>query len=630
MNVNTYLNAEKLSPHDLYNFLVNPINLFGYRFLVNIVTFLWMYNGLRYSSIESPDLAKPYHFIIIGGGTAGSVLAARLSEQRQFRVLLLEAGGLESQLTDVPYITNIWRDSKLDWKVLSTTQERSCLAYQDHKCVLSSGKVIGGSSVIGGMTYVRGTPEDYDRWEKEYLAEGWSWSDVLPYFLKSEDFKDVRNPDFSTSYHRSGGPLPVSIQQHETAFMNPFLESVQLRGYSLGDYNGINQLRFNRVQSVKSKGRRVSVKRSYLDAAKTRPNLHVITFAHVTRVLFDTSKRAVGVEYVKENKLYRSFAINEIILSAGALRTPQLLLLSGIGHPDDLNRTSIHMLADLPGVGKNLQDHVYSMIHFSVNSTETMTPSHVNQAVHYSEFIHEGKGPLTSTGEAGLGFIQSKHLQKNSNTSKTGDIKITYYAMSPMSFQEDEYWKSSLGFKKSVWNKYFKPYASEATTSMTIGLMKPKSRGSITIKTDSPLDDPVVDVNYFSHPDDTLVMTDGIKTASQIGQSYPFYPFRPVLNPNHFPGCESFEIWTQDYVKCYMKQYTIKGDNYVGTARMGNETDPLAVVDSTLRVLGGISRLRVVDASVIPEIPSGDVFATVVMVAEKAADFIKADYTLAT
>lgn len=299
MNVNTYLNAEKLSPNDLYNFLLNPINLFGYRFLVNIVTFLWMYNGLRYSSIEETDLGKPYHFIIVGGGTAGSILAARISEQRHFRVLLLEAGGVESQLTDVPFLANIWRDSKLDWKVSSQSQETSCLGYQDNKCILSSGKVIGGSSVIGGMTYLRGNPDDYDRWQKEYQAEGWSWSNVLPYFLKSEDFKDPRDPDFSSSYHRSGGPLPVSYQSHDPVFVRPFLDSVQLRGHYLGDYNGQHQLRFNRVQSIKAKGRRVSIKKSYLDAAKSRPNLHVITYAHVVRILFDTMKRAVGVEYLK-------------------------------------------------------------------------------------------------------------------------------------------------------------------------------------------------------------------------------------------------------------------------------------------------------------------------------------------
>jgi len=545
-------------------------------------------------------------------------------------VLLIEAGGVESQLNEVPYISNIWRDSKLDWKILSYPQENSCLAFQDNRCVLSAGKGIGGSSVIGGMTYLRGNKEDYDNWQKDYAFEGWSWADVFPYFLSSEDFKEVRDPDFSSSFHRSGGPIPVEYQKHDPVFVKPFLESIQLRGYSIGDYNGENQLKFNRIQFVKSKGRRVSIKKAYTDQAKTRPNLHILTFSHVTRVLFDTNRRAVGVEYLKENKLYRALAINEIILSAGALRTPQLLLLSGIGHPDDLNRTSIQMLAELPGVGQNFQDHVYSMIHFSVNSSETMTPSRVNLPSHYSTFIHEGKGPLTSAGEVGHGFLQSKSLKATNSSTKVPDLKLTYYALSPMSFQEEDYWKSALGFKRSVWNKYFKPYSKEETTSMTIGLMKPKSRGFLTIRTDNPLDEPIVNVNYFSHPEDTHVMMEGIKAATLVGQSHPFFKFRPVLNPNHFPGCESFEIWTDDYIRCYMKQYTIKGDNYVGTARMGNETDPFSVVDSRLKVLGGVSSLRIVDASVIPDIPSGDVFAAVVMVAERAADFIKADYPLTT
>lgn len=624
MNVNTYLNAEKLSPQELYNFLINPINLFGYRFLVNIVTFLWMYNGLRYSSIEEVDLGKPYDFIIVGGGTAGSILATRLSELQQFRILLLEAGGVESQLTDVPYLSHVWRDSKLDWKVTSTPQETSCLAYLNKSCTLSSGKGIGGSSLISSMTYLRGNPDDFDRWEREYSATGWSWNEVFPYFIKSEDFTDVREGDFSSKFHRSGGPLPVQYQKYDPPFVKPFLSSAELRGYSIGDYNGESQLKFNKVQSVKSRGRRISIKKAFLDKAKNRPNLHVITFSHVTRVLFDRNRRAVGVEYVRENKVHRVFSINEVILSAGVFRSPQLLLLSGIGHSDELNRTSIQQIANLPGVGKNLHDHVYSLLHFSVNSSETMIPSRVNQASNYALLINEGRGPLSSSGEVGHGFIRTKHAK---NTTSAADVKLTYFAMSPMSFQEDDFWRSAYGFRRSIWNKYFKPYYNEETTTLSVGLMKPKSRGRLTIRSDNPLDDPAIDPSYFSHPEDTLVMLEGIRHGTYLGTSYAFYSFNPVLNPNHFPGCESFEIWTEDYIKCYMKTYTVPGDNFVGTCRMGNDSDPLAVVDRKLNVLGGVSRLRVVDASVIPEIPSGDIFASVVMIAERAADLIKADYS---
>lgn len=324
------------------------------------------------------------------------------------------------------------------------------------------------------MTYVRGHLPDFDTWERKYGVKNWSSSDLFPYFLKSEDFTDVKENDFSSSYHRPGGPLPVGYEKFNPTFLSPFLQAAKLRGYAVGDYNGATQLRFNRVQSIKSQGRRVTTKRAYLDAVRSRRNLHVITFALVTRILFDPNRRAVGVEYLRENKVYRSLALNEIIVSAGALRTPQILLLSGIGHPDHLNRTNIQTIAELPGVGSNLQDHVYSMIHFAVNSTDTLKPSRVNQLSHYLSYRTEGTGPLTSTGECGHGFIRTR---KAGNESLGADVKITYLALSPMSFPEEDFWRNAVAFKKSVWNRYFTPYQSEETTSISIGLMKPESRG---------------------------------------------------------------------------------------------------------------------------------------------------------
>ena len=408
------------------------------------------------------------------GCTAGSILAARLSEYEHFRVLLIEAGGTETQLSEVPFLTHTWKDSKLDWQIRSEPQENACYAFENQRCRLSSGKGLGGSSLIYGMTYVRGHASDVDHWQVRYGLRNWSSQHLLPYFLKSEDFKDILESDFSSPYHRMGGPLPVGYEKFNPVFLTPFLEAAKLRGFAVGDYNGVSQLRFNRVQSIKAQGRRVTTKKAYLDPAKSRRNLHIITFAHATRILFDPSHRAVGVEYLKENKLYRSFALKEVIVSAGALRSPQLLLLSGIGHPDQLNRSSIQPIAELPGVGSNLQDHVYSMIHFAVNTSDTLKPSRVNQLSHYLSYRSDGTGPLTSTGECGHGFVRTKNAAFD---SLGANVKITCLALSPMSFPEEDFWTNAFGFKKSVWNRYFTPYQSEETTSILVGLMRPKSRG---------------------------------------------------------------------------------------------------------------------------------------------------------
>ena len=324
------------------------------------------------------------------------------------------------------------------------------------------------------MSYVRPHESDFEEWNAKYGIANWTLEDLLPYFRKSEGFLDDLDDSTNTSYHWRGGPLPVGYEKFNPVFTTAFLESALLSGYSLGDFNAESQLRFSQGQSIKSAGRRVTTKRAYLDGAQSRRNLRVITFAHVTRVLFDPNHKAVGVEYFRENKLYRSFALNEIVLSAGALRTPQLLLLSGIGDPDHLNRSGIHQITSLPGVGSNLQDHVYSMIHFAVNSTDTLKPSRVNQIANYLMYRKDGTGPLTSSGECGVGFIAINQLN---DTGSRADAKITCLALSPMSFQDEEFWKSAFGFRKMVWRRYFTPYEKEDTISMSIGLMRPKSRG---------------------------------------------------------------------------------------------------------------------------------------------------------
>lgn len=327
----------------------------------------------------------------MGAGSAGAVLANRLSEDPAIKVLLLEAGGSENIFSDIPIAAATLQLTPIDWAYKTEPQELSCFGLENHQSNWPRGKILGGSSVLNYMLYVRGNKRDYDNWAANG-AYGWSWQEVLPYFIKSEDNQDPAVT--SNGYHGTGGLLTVSNPPDSTPISFAFTEAGKQLGYAHIDYNGPTQTGFSIPQATMRNGARCSTSKAFLSSAKDRPNLHVITFAYVTKVVFNEFKRAVAVQFDRFQLSHQVYARKEIILSGGAINTPQLLMLSGIGPRDELEMNGIPVLADLP-VGLNLQDHIYpGGVHFTINKKYSMMQRRITSIPNVIKYFAFGRGKL--------------------------------------------------------------------------------------------------------------------------------------------------------------------------------------------------------------------------------------------
>ncbi len=347
------------------------------------------------------DLTKTFTFktisrislFSVGAGSAGAVLANRLSEDPAIKVLLLEAGGSENIFSDIPIAAATLQLTPVDWGYKTEPQELSCFGLKGQQSNWPRGKVLGGSSVLNYMLYVRGNKRDYDLWA-ENGAYGWSWQDVLPYFIKSEDNQDPAVA--ANGYHGTGGLLTVSNPPDSTPISLAFTEAGKQLGYANIDYNGPTQTGFSIPQATLRNGARCSTSKAFLSSAKDRANLHVITFAYVTKVVFNEFKRAVAVQFDRFQLSHQVYARKEIILSGGAINTPQLLMLSGVGPRDELEMNGIPVIADLP-VGYNLQDHIYpGGVHFTINKKYSMMQRRITSIPNVIKYFAFGRGKLVN------------------------------------------------------------------------------------------------------------------------------------------------------------------------------------------------------------------------------------------
>lgn len=366
--------------------------------------------GLTSYSVKTvlPSVVKPsYDYIIVGGGTAGSVLAHRLSEDGKNRVLLLEAGVKEPDINSVPFMSQLLRKTDTDWSYQSTPQIRSGLGLKGHQIPISRGKMIGGSSSQGFMIYARGSPKDYDRW-KSLGVNGWSFADVFPYFVKSEGATSLW--DFEPGFHGLTGRLKVSQYSSALNVETSILGALREAGWFIGDYNAKNQTTFAFSQFTIDEGNRVSTGKAYLSDASSRPNLDVCLESHVLRILFNDKKIATGVEFKSSGNYYSVSVSKEIILSAGAINTPQILMLSGIGPKDHLEMHGINVIVNAPGVGQNLQDHPMTMIPFLTEKGSSFVYSRVFELFNnIYKYVTERKGTLVSPGTNIVGFYRTKY-----------------------------------------------------------------------------------------------------------------------------------------------------------------------------------------------------------------------------
>ncbi|XP_064606121.1 glucose dehydrogenase [FAD, quinone]-like [Liolophura sinensis] len=519
------------------------------------------------------QLLDVYDYVIIGAGSCGGVLANRLSEDAGKFILVLEAGAddLENPDIAVPGRAGKLQDTSFNWGYRSVSQKWAFKGYEEQRCVTPRGKGLGGSSAINYMVYMRGTPHDYDIWENMGCT-GWSYRDVLPYFIKSESCLSSRLRD--NGFHGSDGPMLVS-EGSFSQIGSIFLDAWKEFGYPETDCNGNDPIGFMKVQANIGDGVRQSSAECYLRPASGRDNLHIATHCHVTKIHVD-SKIARAVEFVRKGEKQLVRARREILLCAGAIGSPQILMLSGIGQRAHLQDLGIPVETDLP-VGENFQDHCGALgMEFEIDHS-------------YSPRDSKESDDLYNNLRAG-------HLGTNIGAC-TGLLKT------------------------DIWEAMIAGNVGENGVMITLNVTHPKSRGTIRLASTDPFTPPVIDPNTFSHPDDVKVLVEGLKIILKVIQTTPLKAIGVKPNRRILPGYKGTPF-TDEYWEEFVRTMTFNTYHPAGTCRMGRLRDPSTVVDSQLRVKG-IDRLRVVDASIMPEITSANLNATCIMIAEKAADMIK-------
>src|SRR6476661_1649846 len=526
-----------------------------------------------------------FDYVIVGAGSAGCVLANRLTADGKHSVLLLEAG---------PKDTNLWIHVPLGYGKLFKAKTVNWM-YQtepepglDGRSIFQPrGKVLGGSSSINGLLYVRGQHEDYDRWRQRGNS-GWGYDDVLPYFKKAEN--QQRGAD---DYHGGDGPLPVSDLGHPDPLSAAFITAAAESGLPLNpDFNGASQEGAGFFQTTTRHGRRASAAVAYLRPAKGRKNLHVETSALAQRIVFD-GRRAVAVEYRRAGALRTVRARKEILVCGGAYNSPQLLQLSGIGPAELLRKHGIDVVLDAPGVGHDLQDHMQVRIvmrcakRITLNDIVNHPLRRILAGARYAAFR---KGPLTiAAGTSGAFFKTDPRLA-------TPDIQIHFLPFSTDKMGEKLH--SFSGFSASVCQ------------------LRPESRGSLRIRSANPLAPPEIRINYLATEVDRTANVEGLKILRKILQAP---ALKSYVTEEVEPGAK---VSTDEELLNFCRKRGSTVYHPTSTCRMGS--DPLAVVDQRLR-LRGIEGLRVVDASIMPDLVSGNTNAAVIMIAEKASRMILED-----
>ncbi|CAG7833011.1 unnamed protein product [Allacma fusca] len=568
------------------------------------------------------DVEDKFDFIIVGAGSAGAVVANRLSEN--YKVLLLEAGGEPNPLHRIPLLAMfLLQKPYADWGYYTEPQENACLAMNKGKCSWPRGKSLGGSSNLNFMAYIRGHKNDYESWANITGDARWRYENVLKYFKKSEDYHGEWDND---RYHSHGGNLRVGQPPYK-GMADVFCKAAEEVGIPTTDLNAEFIEGCSPVYLTQKRGKRLGTYHAFLKPIKQRRNFRIRKYSHVTKVLFEGPENlAVGVEYVRHGVTKRAFASKEVILSAGALNSPQILMLSGVGPNEHLRSFGIPIIADLP-VGKNLQDHVFSLLGpFVVDQPITLNLEADLDPQEIKKFIKFGEGILTTSFLQASAYLVSE-VAKSMGQSDWPDIQ--YFLISANIFESlRDYISISQNLPLEVLKTFFKGIMGQNSFQIANLLSHPFSKGELKLNSSDPFKPPLFYPNYFENDLDVKVVVEGAKRALNLVENSPtFKTMNARLHNISFPGCEHVPFRSDAYWECYHKHFTLPLYHPCGTCAMGNRDSPNAVVDSKLRVIG-TKNLRVIDASIMPHITSGNLNAPIIMIAELGSDIIKSDWSI--
>uniref|UniRef100_U5EVL2 Putative glucose dehydrogenase n=1 Tax=Corethrella appendiculata TaxID=1370023 RepID=U5EVL2_9DIPT len=560
---------------------------------------------------------EEYDFIVVGAGSAGSVVANRLSENPNWKVLLLEAGGDPPIESEVPLLYMNTIRTTYDWNYTIERQDGL------HKNLFwPRGKMLGGSSSMNGLLYFRGNSRDYDQWE-EMGNPTWGWNDVLHYFKKSENNQEEYVVENYSNYHAAGGLLNLS-NFHSTGYIKDVLSvaAEELQQLEHDQCTGDHYVGYCNALGIVSQGKRQSTAKAFLVSAKDRPNLHIIKNALVTKI--DINKKGVtqGIQFdIGTKKGLKAKTKREVIVSAGAVNTPQLLMLSGIGPKIELEKFNIPVISDLP-VGENLQDHMIAPVFIGLHKSRPSEFDVTETMDHLFSYLKYGLGKFSTAGQLEfIGFINTEDPK-----SKYPDIQ----------FHHVHFQKNHPDFKQLLFATQYTEEAAKQLVELNkkmelllvlVTLLNPKSVGSIKLKSSNPHEHPKIFTNYFTDKDnyDIRTLTNGIKFVEKMAQTKAFKDHEGEFIRLNIADCKQFKFDSNEYWNCYIRHTFKTCYHPAGTAKMGPSNDKTSVVDSGLKVRG-VKGLRVADTSIMPNVISGNTHAPAMMIGEKASDLVKDDW----